>query len=111
LHLTSRSDYRQACHAQFCCEANLYGFEDPGQWITGSTAVGGQGETRKEYIVIIESVSEQGSRFAVRLDRVSAIREKGKMSWACVDGQWLGVNMPFDELVKAWREAVQEARA
>lgn len=56
--------------------------------------------------MIIESVSEHGSRFAVCLECVSAVREKGKMSWACVEGQWLGVNMPFDELVKAWREAV-----
>ena len=57
--------------------------------------------------MIIESVSEQGSRFAIRLDRVSAVREKGKMSWACVDGQWLGVNVRFEDLVKAWRETVQ----
>jgi hypothetical protein len=56
--------------------------------------------------MILEGVSEQGSRFAVRLDCISAVREKGKLSWACVQGEWLAVNKPFDELVEVWRRSI-----
>lgn len=51
-------------------------------------------------MIFLHGKSERGSRAAVRLEKVSAVRDNGKRCCVCVDGVWVYLDVSFDELVK-----------
>ncbi len=50
--------------------------------------------------MLLEGVSEQGSRVAVRPERIAAVRAKGQYCWVCVDGEWVCLDYTYEELVR-----------